>query len=120
MDEINWKIALSQSTITSNSSPSTLNEKETFGILLFSVHHRGYGYYYIEGKGVSAKETNLKVKQGEELVVIVDCSKGIFQLISSTFNHSISIPILQQKQNYYLHFNSLAASFSLLSSEKLN
>ena len=61
-----------------------------------------------------------KAKRGEELFVIVDCSKGIFQLISGSFDHSISIPILQQKiKIHYLHFNSLgASSFSLLSSEK--
>ena len=100
-------------------SPDSYTEKETFGISLYSIQSGSAGGYYIEGKGVVAKEFNLKVKEGEELEVIVDCSKGIFQLISSTFNHSISIPILQQNQNYYLHFAPHGASFSLLSSEKL-
>ena len=102
------------------SSNSSLNEKETYGIAIYSVDSGSSGCYYIEGKGVAEKEGNLKVKEGEELFVIVDCSKGIFQLISGSFNHSISIPILQQNQNYYLHFNAHSASFSLLSSEKLN
>ena len=102
------------------SSLTSYNEKETFGIAIHSITSRGSGIYYIEGKNVVAKEKNLKAKRGEELFVIVDCSKGIFQLISGSFDHSISIPILQQNQNYYLHFNSLGASFSLLSSEKLN
>ena len=69
---------------------------------------------------VAAKERNLFAEKGEELEAIVDCSKGIFQMISSTFNHSIPIPILQQNQNYYLHFNARSVSFSLLSCEKLN
>ena len=78
------------------------------------------GCYYIEGKFVTAKTANLKVKSGEELEVIVDCDKGIFQMTSSDFNHSISIPILKQNENYYLHFHPYSASFSLLSYEKLN
>ena len=102
------------------STPSSYSEKETFGIVIFSINSGSSGRYYIEGKYGAAKESNLKVKKGEELEVIVDCEKGIFQLISSTFNHSISIPKLPPNQNYYLHFQSVSASFSLLSSEKLN
>ena len=96
------------------SSPNSATEGETFGIVIYSIHNGGYGKYYIEGKESVAKERNLRVTKGEELEVIVDCSKGIFRLISCTFNHSISIPILQQNQNYYLHFDSFDVSFSLL------
>ena len=103
------------------SSVTSEYEKETFGILIYSINSGGnFGSYYIAGKNVAAKERNLFIKEGEELFVIVDCEEGIFQLISSTFNHSISIPILQQNQYYYLHFDSYDVSFSLLSSEKLN
>ena len=100
------------------SSPASYTEKETFGIII--RHINSYGQYRIEGKGVTAREANLKAKSGEELEVIVDCDKAIFQLISSTFNHSIPLPILKQNQNYYLHFNPKRTSFSLLSSEKFN
>ena len=99
------------------SSHSSYSEEETFGISVYQINHSNPGRYYIEGKIVAAKEANLKVKGGEELEVIVDCDKGIFQLISSTFNHSISIPILKQNENYYLHFHPYDVSFSLLSAE---
>ena len=76
------------------------------------------GLYFIEGKQFTPKEINLKAKKGEKLIVFVDCDEGIFQLISSTFNHSILIPMLKSDENFYLHFNSIGASFSLISSEK--
>ena len=101
------------------SSPTPYYEKESFGIVIYSIKYISSGCYYIEGKNVAPKETNLKVKSGEELEVIVDCDKAIFQLISSTFNHSIPLPILKQNQNYYLNFDPDRASFSLLSVEKL-
>ena len=103
------------------SSFNSYSEKETFGMAIENINYASSSSgYYIEGNRVAAKESNLKAKSGEELEVIVDCSKGIFQMISSTFNHSISIPILQQNQKYYLHFGAHGASFSLLSCEKLN
>ena len=102
------------------SSQNSFMEKETYGINVNSSQYSSNNFfYYIEGKNIAPKESNLKVKRGEELFVIVDCKEGIFQLISSTFNHSISIPILKQKQSYYLHFNPACVSFSLLSVEKL-
>ena len=100
------------------SSPSSLNEKETFGININNKKFGSSGNYRIEGKQVAPKEANILIKDGEELEVIVDCDKGIFQLISPTFNHSISIPILQQNENYFLHFLPYSASFSILSSGK--
>ena len=94
-------------------------EKETFGINITSINNGIFGYYWIEGKSVKPKVSNLKVKAGEELEVIVDCEKGIFQMISSSFIHSISLPILKQNEKYYLHFDPFSASFSLLSVDKL-
>ena len=102
------------------SSENSFAEKETFGINITSTQYSGNNVrYWIEGQGVLPKEVNLKSKSGEELEVIVDCENVIFQMISSTFNHSISIPKLKPNENYYLHFNPHSASFSLLSSEKL-
>ena len=93
------------------SSSTSYSEKETFAIHIHSNNNSGQ--YWIEGKVVSTK-VNLKA-----LEVIVDCEKGIFQMISSSFNDSISIPILKQNEKYYLHFNPAYASFSLLSVDKL-
>ena len=101
------------------SSSESYCEKETFGIHSFSINYGNSGCYWIEGKDVPPKVPNLRVKAGEELEVIVDCEKGIFQMISSSFDHSISLPILKQNEKYYLHFNPAYASFSLLSFGKL-
>ena len=101
------------------SSFNSYLEKETFGIQITNGNNESSGNYWIEGKSVKPKVSNLSAKMGEELVVIVDCEKGIFQMISSSFNHSISIPILKQNEKYYLHFDPSSASFSLLSVDKL-
>ena len=119
IDKNGWLLIAVQLNKPICSSSSSFNEKETFGICIRPINSAGLEYYYIEGKYIITSESIIKAKKGEELEVIVDCEKGIFQLISSTFNHSISIPVLTANENYYLHFNPYAASFSLLSSEKL-
>ena len=120
IDNLGWLLIGVQLNKPICSTYSSHSEKETFGICFYSINCGTDGWFSIEGKNSTPNGTNLRVNKGEELFVIVDCSKGIFQLISCSFNHSISIPILQQNQNYYLHFNPHSASFSLLSSEKLN
>ena len=96
------------------SSTSSYCEQETFGMVINSTSSKNPGYYVIRGNNDSPRKLDLKAKSGEELEVVVDCEKAIFQLISSTFNHSISLPILKPNQDYYLHFNSSSASFSIL------
>ena len=121
IDEQGWFLIGVQLNKPICSDTSTYSNKETFGMNINSAQYSSTNVrYYIGGKGVATKEEHLKVKKGEELEVIVDCENGIFQLISSTFNPSISIPILLQNQNYFLHFDPYGASFSILSSEKLN
>ena len=45
------------------SSPTSFNEKESFGVFIYSSNSGRYGGYYIEGKSFAAKERNLFVKK---------------------------------------------------------
>ena len=101
------------------SSTTSYGEKEIFGMNIYRESSDSFGSHRIEGKSITPKELNLKANSGEVLEVIVDCELGVFQLISSTFDHSISLPKLKSNENYYLHFDPYDTSFSLLSVEKI-